>query len=63
MFEANLYDHKSEMFKLLKFKSLALLLMRAKQDEKYLIRVYNGKKEFMCKYNSKFGWRIEEEYN
>jgi hypothetical protein len=58
MFEANLYDKKCGLFKMTKFKSMALLLERAKKDDKHKIKVYNGKDEYNCWYNQRNGWII-----
>lgn len=58
MYEANLYDRKTGSFKLTPFKSLTLLLARAKADDKLLVKVYNGKEEMMCKYDPRQGWII-----
>ena len=60
MFKAEFYDSKSGFFKLFEFKSLALLLARAKKDDKHVIRVFNGKETLLCRLNLKQGWIIEK---
>jgi hypothetical protein len=63
MYIANMFDFEKGIWRMTAFRSLSLLLERAKRDERHRLTVYNGTEEMKADYDPKHGWRISKANN
>ncbi len=60
MYQASFFDEVKKMWMIKSFKSLTSLLLKALYDGHKLIWVMNGPHRYLCEYDPKNGWRVDQ---